>query len=239
MLETGTDLRAGVQHDSIDGWGYADDMVTMALQSATHWDALSHAFYDYKMYNDRDCTLVDVNGAAANSIDRVAKHLIGRGVLLDVARVRGLDSLPLDYRISVADLDACLEQQKVSLNSGDILLVRTGNLGRARATGWSNYSYVDEPGLGWESVPWLFEHEVAAVGSDTWAVEVLPSRAGIMLPVHASASVHMGMMLGENFVLDELAEHCARAGRYEFFLSATALPFARAVSSPINPVAIF
>src|SRR5579862_203309 len=49
MLQTGTELKSGVQPDSVDGWGYADDMVTMALQCATHWDALSHAFYDYKM----------------------------------------------------------------------------------------------------------------------------------------------------------------------------------------------
>ena len=240
MLQTGTDLRAGVQRNSIDGWGYADDMVVMALQAATHWDGLGHAFYDYKMYNDRDCTLVDVNGASANAIGAVAKHLIGRGVLIDVPRSLGVDHLELDHRITVAELENAIDIEGVELRSGDILLIRTGNLGRARAAGgWDDYVNTDEPGLGWETVPWLHEHEIAAVAMDNWAIEVLPSGASIMLPIHASAIVHMGMTLGENFVLDELARECDRRGRYEFFLTSPALPFPFAVGSPIHPIALF
>jgi kynurenine formamidase len=239
MLQTGTDLKAGVQRNSIDGWGYSDDMVVMALQAATHWDALAHAFYDYKMYNDRDCTTVDVNGAATNAIGALAELLIGRAVLLDVPAALGLDWLPSNHRITVAELERCIDLENVELRSGDILLIRTGNLGRARQSGiWSDYSYTDEPGLGWETVPWLHEHEVAAVASDNWAIEVLPSAAAIMLPVHASGIVHMGLTLGENFVLDELARECTRLKRYEMFLSATALPFPRAVGSPTNPVVL-
>jgi kynurenine formamidase len=239
MLQTGTDLRAGVQRNSIDGWGYADDMVTMALQAATHWDALAHAFYDYKMYNGRDCSLVDVNGASANAIGAVSPHLIGRAVLLDIPAMLGLEHLPLDYRILVEDIERCLDTQDVEVRSGDILLMRTGNLGRARAGGgWDQYSYTNEPGLGWQTVPWLHEHQIAAVATDTWAVEVLPSGASIMLPLHASAIVHMGLTLGENFVLDELAAECRRLRRYEVFLTAAALPFPTAVGSPIHPVAV-
>lgn len=239
MLQTGTDLRAGVQRNSIDGWGYADDMVTMALQAATHWDGLAHAFYDYKMYNDRDCTLVDVNGASVNAIGAVAPHLIGRAVLLDVASALDLPHLDLAHRITIADLEKTLDVQNVDVRSGDILMIRTGNLGRARTNGgWDRYAYTDEPGLEWQTVPWLHEHEIAAVATDTWAVEVLPSNTSIMLPIHASAIVHMGLTLGENFVLDELAEECRRAGRYEVFLTAAALPFPNAVGSPIHPVAL-
>lgn len=240
MLQTGTDLRAGVQRNSIDGWGYADDMVTMALQAATHWDALAHAFYDYKMYNDRDCTLVDVNGAAKNAIGAVAGQLIGRAVLLDVAAVLGQDYLASDHRITVEQLERCADSEAVDIRRGDILLIRTGNLGRAIAGGgWDRYAYVDEPGLEWQTVPWLHEHEVAAVAMDNWAIEVLPSGTSIMLPVHASAIVHMGLTLGENFVLDELAHECARRGRYQFFFTSPALPFPTAVGSPIHPIALF
>jgi kynurenine formamidase len=239
MLQTGTDLRAGVQRNSIDGWGYSDDMVTMALQAATHWDSIAHAFYDYKMYNDRDCTLVDVNGAKANAIGAVAPYLIGRAVLLDIPATLGLDHLPLDHRIDVTQLEACLGWENIDLRSGDILLIRTGNLGRARAGGgWDRYSYTDEPGLGWEVVPWLHEHEIAAVACDNWAVEALPSGVSIMLPLHASAIVHMGLTLGENFVLDELARECERLRRYEVFLTAAALTFPTAVGSPIHPIAL-
>ncbi len=239
MLQTGTDLRAGVQRNSIDGWGYSDDMVTMALQAATHWDAIAHAFYDYKMYNDRDCTLVDVNGAAFNAIGAVAPHLIGRGVLLDLPATLGLDWLELDHRVTVLELEQAVDHHEVDLRPGDILLIRTGNLGRARANGgWDRYINGDEPGLGWETVPWLHEHQIAAVATDTWAVEVLPSATSIMLPVHASAIVHMGLTLGENFVLDGLARECEKLGRYEFFFTSPALPFPRAVGSPIHPIAL-
>ncbi len=215
-------------------------MVTMALQAATHWDGLGHAFYDYKMYNGRDCTLVSMKGAAKNAIGQVAPLLVGRAVLLDVAAALGLDHLPLDYRITPADLDRCVEAEGVDVRSGDILLIRTGNLGRATAGGgWDRYVDTDEPGIGWEVVPWLHEREIAALAMDNWAIEVLPSGATIWLPVHATAIVHMGLTMGENFVLDELAAECRKRGRYEFFLTAAALPFPAAVGSPINPIAVF
>lgn len=239
MLQTGTDLTLGVQANSVDGWGYADDMVTMALQAATHWDGLAHAFYDYKMYNDRDCALVDVRGAPRNSISALHDRLSGRAVLIDMPRSLGLDWLELDHRITVAGLERALDAQRVDPRSGDILLVRTGNLGRAqRAGGWDRYTHDDEPGLDLETLPWLHEHETAAVALDNWAAEVLPSGASIMLPLHAAGIVHMGLTVGENFRLDELAEDCAADGVYEMFLTAAPLPFSRAVGAPVNPIAV-
>ena len=239
MLVTGTDLRAGVQRNQVGGWGYADDMVTMALQAATQWDSLAHAFYDYKMYNDRDCTLVTAEGAAKNSIAVLRDRIVGRGILLDVARYRGVDSLPLDYRITPEDLDGTLERQGLVPASGDVVLIRTGNLGRARAAGgWSRFTFDDEPGIGLDALPWLHEHECAAAASDTWAFEVLPSGASIMLPVHAVAIVHMGLLIGEIFDLDELAADCATDHVYEFLFVAPPLPFTGAVGSPVNPLAI-
>ncbi len=239
MLETGADVRAGVQRNQVDGWGFADDMVTMALQGATQWDSLAHQFYDYKMYNDRDCGLVSASGAAKNGIAVLADRLVGRGVLLDVARRKGVDCLPLDYRITPEDLDATLAAERIALTSGDIVLIRTGNLGRARmAGGWSRYTYDDEPGPGLESLPWFAEHQVAATATDTWAFEVLPSGSSIGFPIHAVAIVHMGLLLGEIFDLDALAADCAADGIYEFLFSGPPLPFTGAVGSPVNPLAI-
>lgn len=239
MLQTGTDLYLGVQDNSIDGWGYADDMVTMALQCATHWDGLAHAFYEYRMYNDRDCRLVDVNGAAVNAIHEATGRVASRGVLLDIARYKGRPALALDHAITPEDLQGCAESQGVAPRSGDVLLVRTGNLGRARAGGgWDRYTYDDEPGLRLDCLHWLHEHEIAAVATDTWALEVLPSACSIMLPLHAAGIVHMGLTFGENFVLDELAERCEDAGRHEFFFVADPLPFVGAVGSPLAPLAI-
>jgi kynurenine formamidase len=239
MLATGTDLRAGVQPGSQDGFGEADDMVTMALQAATQWDSLAHIFYDYKMYNDRDCSLVGVNGAAKNSIAVLADRIVSRGVLVDVARHLGVDHLSLDHRITVAELEATLERQRVDVRSGDILLIRTGNLQRARsAGGWDRFTYSDEPGIGLDALPWLREHEIAAVAADTWALEVLPSGTSLWLPVHAVAIVHMGLLIGEIFDLEALAAGCEEDGVYEFFFTAPPLPFTGGVGSPLNPLAI-
>lgn len=242
MLDTGTDLRAGRQANAAEGWGYADDMVTMALQCATQWDALSHVFYDFRMYNDRDCALVGSEGAQRNSVAVARDRVVGRGVLLDVARLKGEDALPGGYEITAADLERCFETERLGPAPGDILLVRTGNLGRFRASGsWRGFTHAAEPGLGLDALPWLHEQQVAAVATDTWAVEVIghdvPPDA-IHLPFHAVGIVYMGLLLGEIFDLDALAVDCARDGVYEFMLAAPPLPFTGAVGSPINPLVL-
>jgi hypothetical protein len=81
MLRTGTDLAADCGCGTPAGWGYADDLVTMGLQSSTHWDALSHVFYDERMYNGHDCRLVGPQGARRNSIIPFRDRLVGRGGL--------------------------------------------------------------------------------------------------------------------------------------------------------------
>jgi kynurenine formamidase len=123
-----------------------------------------------------------------------------------------------------------------------VLLLRTGYLRRFVCRGsWQGYTHAPEPGLGLDTLPWLHERRVAAVAADTWSVEVVPEGVrpdAIPLPVHAVAIVHMGLPLGENFVLDSLAEDCAADGVYEFLLSAPPLPFVGAVGGPVNPIAI-
>ncbi len=239
MLATGTDVKTGVQPLSVAGWGYADDVVTLATHGATHWDCLAHQFYDFKMYNDRDCALVRADGAERCSVTSFASRVVTRGLLLDVPRALGLDWLPIDHRVTVAELERTLELERVEPRSGDVLLIRTGNMTRARRNGgWDEYVYADEPGIGLEALPWLHEHEIAGVATDTWAFEAIPSGSSIWLPVHAVGIVHLGLLLGEIFELDTLAERCAADGRYEFLLAALPLPISRAVGGPVHPVAV-
>jgi hypothetical protein len=108
------------------GYGGSDDWIVMPLQCVTQWDSLAHIFYQGKMWNGYDCTLVTSTGAAKNSIDKTSSRLAGRGVLLDVARFKGVRSLEPGYAITVADLEATAAAQKVEVRRGDFLLIRTG-----------------------------------------------------------------------------------------------------------------
>jgi kynurenine formamidase len=239
MLQTGTDLAAGVQTFAHEGWGYSDDMITMPLQCATQWDALSHIFHANKMYNGHACSLVDTGGAPVNSIDKLVGHITCRGVLIDVPRYLGVDWLALDHHITVEQLEGTLESQHTEVRSGDIVLIRTGNMQRARqGGGWDQFTFTDEPGVGIDAIPWFYENQIAGTANDTWSFEVIPSRTAIWLPFHVVAIVYLGLLVGEMFALDELAAACAEDGRYDFMLVAEPLPFSRAVGSPVSPIAI-
>jgi kynurenine formamidase len=238
MTETGSDAAGG---QSVAA--FSDDVLAMSVHAATHWDALSHVFHRGFMYNGRPCSEVTSSGARANSVVPFADRLVTRGVLLDVARARGVDALAHDHEVTVADLESALAAQRVDLLAGDAVLVRTGQLGRIAESGdWASFTEVDgtlphEPGIGTDCLPWLQEMGVAAIASDNWAVEHLTGGDG-RLPVHEVAIVHMGLPLGEIFQLDALAAACAADGRYDFLLAAGPLPVRGGVGGPVNPLAI-
>src|SRR6266496_523917 len=109
MLRTGTDAYSGVlDHRGIRA---ADDIVVMPLQSGTQWDGLGHVFYENSMWNGYDCRTVTSAGAQKCGIEKTKNKMVGRGVLLDVARHKGVDSLDDGYGISCADLDATAKKQ--------------------------------------------------------------------------------------------------------------------------------
>ena len=238
MTETGSDAAVGEVVS-----GYSDDVLAMSVHAATHWDALSHVFHRGFMYNGRRCTEVTSGGARANDVVPFAARLVTRGVLVDVARSRGVDALPYDHEVTVAELEAALAEQRVDLLAGDVLLVRTGQLGRiAESRDWASFTEANghlphEPGIGTDCLPWLQERGVAAIASDNWAVEHLTGGDG-RLPVHEVAIVHMGLPLGEIFQLDALASACAADGHYDFLLAAGPLPVRGGVGGPVNPLAI-
>lgn len=215
----------------------SDDMVVMGLQSATHWDGLGHVTYDGRMYNGHSPSSITAFGATICGIHKI-KTLVSRGVLLDVARALGTNRLDEGYAITAADLDAAEATAGLRVGSGDIVLVRTGQmelLARGDKAGYISPA----PGLSTMTVEWLRDRDVAAVATDTYIFEVFPGEEGAgMLPVHALHLVEMGLTQGQNWVLDELAEDCARDGVYEFLLEASPEPFTNALGSPVNPVAV-
>lgn len=218
---------------------YADDYVFMPLQSASQWDGLAHVFYDDQLYNGFPASDVGPHGAKHCSIDKLAKGIVGRGVLLDIARLKGVDWLEGGYAITPDDLGAAAERQGVEVTSGDIVLFRTGWRTKFVTEKDAAAFMAEEPGLGLACCEWLHAKEVAVVASDNWAIEVLPGEIDTeLLPVHMVLIRDMGMTLGEILDLDELAADCEADGVWEFLLAAPPIKFSAAVGSPINPLAI-
>jgi kynurenine formamidase len=246
MLSTGMDTaeQLGLPH----GLSVADDAVFMPLQCSTQWDGLGHVFDHGVGWNGRPGReVVTSEGDFATGIERLAAPVIGRGVLLDVGRALGEDGELADgCPITSADLDETIRRQggTSAVGRGDLVLVRTGQLTRARRAvsagrGWGSYAGGPAPGLSFETAGWLHRTEIAAVATDTWGVEVRPNEwPEAMQPLHQVALPHIGLLLGEMWDPDELAADCAADGVYEFLLAAQPLPFTRAVGSPVNPVAV-
>src|SRR5208337_3291647 len=134
MLATGTDAIAGCQ-DEISKMRYADDAINMPVQAATHWDSLGHVFYHDKMYNGHDAKNVDSRGVHRLGIEHTRDRMVGRGVLLDVARFKGVDSLDDGYGISNDELDKTAKAQGVTMKPGDYIIVRTGHMERCIKAG--------------------------------------------------------------------------------------------------------
>ena len=239
MILTGPDFTSGAVTRP-GGVGFADDMVIMALQCATQWDALSHCFLDGKLYNGYDANLVSSQGAKKNGIHKMAGHITARGVLLDIPRVKGVEWLQPGYAITTADLDAAVAAHKVTVGTGDALLVRTGQMTMCRARGgWGDYAGGDAPGLSFHTAGWVHQRQIAAVATDTWGMEVRPNEIPeTYQPLHQVFIPNMGLLVGEIFELDALAADCAKDGVYEFLFVAPPIPVTGAVGSPVNPFAI-
>lgn len=240
---TGSDHVAGLQTWSgklfPHGFGYSDDVVSMPLQSATHWDGLSHIFHDGRMYNGYPAAEVGSSGAPRNGVERLKASLVGRGVLLDVAGCKGVDWLEDGYAITTGDLEATAAWAKVEVREGDIVLLRTGQMARCLKEGWGSYAGGNAPGLSFHTIPWTAGNRVAAIATDTWGVEVRPNElSDSFQPMHIVTVVYMGLLLGEMFQLDQLADACAREGTYEMFVSAPPLPFTGSAGAPPGPVAV-
>ena len=173
------------------------------------------------------CTLPDGTPVPPNLVPRISatrpspNGIAGRGVLLDLARAEGLPRLPHLLAIAPDQLDACAESQGVTVESGDILLIRTGSLADCHTRGcWEEYLWGPAPGLSLACARWLYEREVALVAADTASVEVRPSEIpGTERPLRRISLQHTGVLFGENFHLDALAEVCAADGEHAFLFA--------------------
>lgn len=229
MGRDGGDYAAGAKRPG--GFQFAEDTVVMPLHIGTHVDALCHAWYDDKLYNGYlGDTLRSTTGAARLGIDKMPP-VVTRGILLDLVRLKGR-VLADGESIGRADLEAAARAAGVMPEKGDAVLLRTGWLEAQK--GVKQPSFNEEPGIDLEAGLWLAGLDVAIVGADNFAVEVLPFPDGTVFPVHQRLIRDFGIPLLEGLMLDPLVA----SGRHEFMFVASALPIVGATGSPLAPVAI-
>jgi kynurenine formamidase len=205
----------------------------------SHMDSLCHMAYEGVMYNGfTRANDVSEGGCGKLSILDVKQGLMTKGVLMDIARLKGVDYLEPGTPIYVEDLEAWERQAGVRVGPGDILLVRAGRWARRAETGpWATGR--EAAGLHASVGPWLKARDVAMIGSD-YTNDVLPSGVdGVSQPIHQLVLVAMGVRIFDNLDLEAVAEEAARQNRWEFLLTAAPLAVVGGTGSPLNPIATF
>jgi kynurenine formamidase len=204
----------------------------------SHIDAFSHVAFDGSFFDGQPDGMVTAEGAEAGSIEVLANGLVGRGVLLDVPRVRGVPWLEPGEHILREDLEAAEAAQGVTVGAGDILLVRTGCLRREAELGpWDTRNA--KAGLHPTTARFLAEREVAALGSDGNNDTAPSTTEGIAFPIHVLALNAMGVHLLDYLQFEDVVRHCEATRRWEFLFAAAPLRVVGGTGSPLNPTAIF
>jgi kynurenine formamidase len=244
----GPDNREPAQHrmlspvgDDVEtsGLAFARDRLAMNIHgdADSHLDALSHVSYDGLLYNGVPAQTLTARGAQALSVDAARDGIAGRGVLLDIPRLRGVRWLEPGDHVTAADLTSAEEVQDVRVGSGDLLLIRVGHRRRRRELGAWDAAH-SRAGLHPAAAAFLAERQVAVLGSDGNNDTAPSAWPDVDFPVHALAINALGVCLLDYLELDDLAAACHRASRWAFFCVIAPLRMRRATGSPVNPIAI-
>jgi kynurenine formamidase len=203
----------------------------------SHIDALCHVAYEGRFYGGVPDTEVTSRGAAAGAIGLLRDGLVGRGVLLDIPRLRGVHWLEPGDHVFPEDLDAAERAQGVNVEAGDILLVRTGHARRqSEVTPWDTSAH--KAGLHPSAARFLAERRVAALGSDGNNDTAPSTTEGVAFPIHVLAINAMGIHLVDYLQFEDLVPACEAAERWEFLFVAAPLRIVGGSGSPVNPIAI-
>jgi kynurenine formamidase len=218
-----------------DGGSAANELMVMGGHTGTHLDGLAHVSQDGRLHGDHDAAALTSDGGFAMLGVETVAPIICRGVLLDVAAVRGVDVLPPAEEVTVDDLERAAARTGTRLRSGDAILIRTG-----WAAHWSRASEflgqeAGAPGPGEAGAGWLAHHRPRVVGGETVALEVIPPGTGhASLPAHRILLVEHGIHILEALDLSSLAE--ARA--YQSLFVCLPLRVRGATGSPVRPIAL-
>lgn len=216
------------------GVGANEDVLVLASHSITHVDALCHVFADDTIYNGYPAKgFTSHAGASKCGIEKTGAFA-GRAVLLDLAGHAGVEWLEPGTSIGSDMLESCRAALGVEIRAGDVLLIRTGWLDRFASLASPADVGFAQPGLNLDAVPFVRDHDIAAVGADNAAIEVIPFDQDIFLGVHIELLVKLGVTLIEHLNLSPLAaDRC-----HESLFVAAPLPVTGATGSPLNAVCI-
>jgi kynurenine formamidase len=223
----------------VDGVSFAADQLAMNIHGDvdSHIDALCHVGYNGTLYNGVEPGAVTSRGASELSIDDARDGIVGRGVLLDIPRLRGVQWLEPGDHVTGEELAAAEAAQQVRVGPGDLLFVRVGHRMRRDHLGpWDVAA--TRAGLHPQAMEFVAERQVAVLGSDGNS-DTAPSIVdGVAFPVHVLAINALGMYLLDYLQFDDLMAHCDAAGRWSFLCVIAPLRLPGGTGSPVNPIAI-
>jgi kynurenine formamidase len=231
--------RLPAEPSDVPGLSFAADQFTMNVHSDvdSHIDALCHVSYNGSLYNGVTATAVSSRGAAEMSIDDTRNGIVGRGVLLDIPRLRGVFWLEPGEHVTAAELAAAEQAQQVRAGPGDLLFVRVGHRQRRDELGPWEVAKA-RAGLHPDTAEFLADRQVAALGCDSNS-DTAPSVVdGVAFPVHVLAINALGLHLLDYLQFDDLVPACEAAGRWSFLCVIAPLRLPGGTGSPVNPIAI-
>lgn len=226
------------------GLEYSDDVIFMYLQGTTQFDALGHVWYDDQLYNGYDARTT-IGSLQKCSVQPMAEHgIVGRGVLVDVARYRGVDHLEPGTHVTLDELLRAAEAQGARIEQHDILVIRTGWLQVFYTQGAERFfpgGGLNEPGLSDEPalIEWFHRMEIPVLATDTVGNEcTLSPVSGTFIPLHAALLRNLGVAFNEINWLEDLARDCASDRQYDFLYVGAPLKIVGGAGSPVNPIVV-
>lgn len=209
----------------------------------THMDALCHISYKGLTYNGKPAgEVLTTKGATSLDVAKIGEvGVVGRGVLLDLPRFRGVKWLEPGEAVTRAELEACEKAEGVHIGEGDIFVYRTGHHRRRLELGaWDNGPDGEgKAGLHVDTIPWMHERGIAAFLPDGDGEAVPSCVEGMIYPIHPLQIVAMGMLTADSLQFEDLARACEEEGRFDFMVVGLPLRLPGGTGSPWNPIAIF
>ncbi|WIY81731.1 cyclase family protein [Propionimicrobium sp. PCR01-08-3] len=235
-------FRTGDRDINPGGSKWADDYFEMFCQGTSQYDGLGHVWYDEQIYNGYSAETT-AGGLSKASVAPVGRHgIVGRGVLLDMARYRDKEYLDRFETFGLDDLLECAKEQGVQIEKHDIILIRTGWIPSYFHRDPEEYFHpFSEPGLVYskELVEWFHDMEIPNLVTDTMGNEItFDPNNGFKLLLHAALMRNLGVTMCELVMMDELGDDCAKDGQYTFLYAAAPIVIEKASGSPVNPIVV-